>query len=387
MLQNGDDNEGILGFLESDIRECIKKDRLNRCYYCSKKAATIFCRKKGCRRTFHLPCGLKHNCLFQFHGEFFSFCDKHWEVTDKAPYQRKNEQCYICFEHLPLYHPLQVMPLCCKNRFTHIRCMKKYALSAGYYFKCMLCPRPDAEFTKLVRSRGVYVPDQDAVWERSSNAYQSLMFTYEHCDATRCLNSQENGREFGEESISDPWHILICKFCGSSGAHRACNAQATQDGDYACHLCSQKQAIDSFIDSDRNHNLEPKIDDRRGEKSVNNDISFMNKTGISNIVNLSKISKVPEIKKNVKESDTLNDCVINLTSTSESSVSLEKLFEEMQKKNVAIPKPIQQDEPHDYYCNRRIALTELIGEADDQAADDSLSLRQKRIKLLFLDKN
>uniref|UniRef100_A0A224YVN5 PHD finger protein n=1 Tax=Rhipicephalus zambeziensis TaxID=60191 RepID=A0A224YVN5_9ACAR len=69
-----------------------------------------------------------------------------------------------------------------------------------------------------MQDHGIYVPDQDASWEREPHAFEELLFRYQHCDAPRCScplgrsHHQEDGR----------WKMVVCDSCGSQGVHASC---------------------------------------------------------------------------------------------------------------------------------------------------------------------
>lgn len=207
-------------------------ERRTSCFYCKKHSATIYCHAKGCRRSFHLPCGLKKNCNFQFHENFNSFCDKHCAIKDIATYQI-GEQCCICYEYLEEYHPLKVLPICCQPKWTHIECMKRYALSAASEFKCILCSNRD-DYKVTAQKRGVFIPNQDAAWEMEQNAYASLYSVYRRCDANNCLC--KNGREYADKSSDNPWFIIVCRLCGGAGIHKRCSNK--KNNIFKCVTCT-----------------------------------------------------------------------------------------------------------------------------------------------------
>lgn len=90
MQQRGKDDQGILGFLKTDIQKEIRRGKrlvinyiqrkktynylkyfnLKVCSYCKKSGATLGCCNVKCKKIFHYPCGLRAGTLNQFFGEF-----------------------------------------------------------------------------------------------------------------------------------------------------------------------------------------------------------------------------------------------------------------------------------------------------------------------------
>ena len=68
--QNGEDEEGIFGFLKQDImKECRRARRL-KCVFCKKTGAAAACCVGPCRVMFHYDCGTKNDILSQFKDNF-----------------------------------------------------------------------------------------------------------------------------------------------------------------------------------------------------------------------------------------------------------------------------------------------------------------------------
>ena len=92
--QNGDEEEEIMGFRTRDIlKEWRRGQRLKvsytyilwknssnqhayifQCVYCHKRYSTVGCPAKGCKKSFHLPCGLDNGGLPQFDDDFAFYC-------------------------------------------------------------------------------------------------------------------------------------------------------------------------------------------------------------------------------------------------------------------------------------------------------------------------
>ena len=97
--QEGEDEEGIKGFLPDSIVKEWRRGSMLKCFYCKNKYtlhlleiqnktlantitryATVGCAHSSCKRGYHLPCGLENGSLQQFFGNFASFCSAHRPV-------------------------------------------------------------------------------------------------------------------------------------------------------------------------------------------------------------------------------------------------------------------------------------------------------------------
>lgn len=236
MRQNGEDNEGVLGFLRKDIEACVRLCSTKKCYYCDEKDATIECAKKSCMRNFHLICGVKNNCLFEFLDTYASYCHDHYSIKDDDP--KDPSMCFICHEELGAYNPLEWIPSCCRNGWFHADCMRRSALSAGYLFKCPLCGYLKEEYIRRIRMRGVFVPDRDASWELEPNAYDTLRISHS-CGAEHC--SCPFGAAHQNKDPSNEWHLLKCIYCGSNAVHIHCYGLSSTE--FKCPDCT----IDALV--------------------------------------------------------------------------------------------------------------------------------------------
>ena len=73
--QSGHENEGLQGFMPSDVRRELKRGARLKCVYCKLKGATVGCAKQECKKSYHLPCGMKHGSLQEFfHQVIFCAC-------------------------------------------------------------------------------------------------------------------------------------------------------------------------------------------------------------------------------------------------------------------------------------------------------------------------
>ncbi|XP_060685008.1 G2/M phase-specific E3 ubiquitin-protein ligase isoform X1 [Hemiscyllium ocellatum] len=235
LYQRGEENEGIYGFLAADIKKEIKRASRIRCRVCRKCGASIGCAVAKCPRSYHFPCGVEKQCIFQFTGEFASYCWDH-RPQQKVPaiWSGSTYTCAICLESIdpnPSYEVLKSP--CCKNTWFHRQCVQYQSLSAGmFFFKCTICNNKD-EFQKEMLRMGIHVPEKDASWELEENAFQELLQRYQRCDARRCLC--KNGREYVEPDSK--WDIVLCKYCGSSGTHLACSFLAICMENWECPDC------------------------------------------------------------------------------------------------------------------------------------------------------
>ena len=85
----------------------------------------------------------------------------------------------------------------------HRACINSLAETTGYFFKCPLCNNKDT-FELEMKRFGVFVPEQDAAWERDSNAFDSLLERHGSCDADDCVCPE--GRDFDEDYTD--WEIV-----------------------------------------------------------------------------------------------------------------------------------------------------------------------------------
>ncbi|GAB0208563.1 PHD finger protein 7-like [Grus japonensis] len=233
-MQRGADEEGFYGFLFPDIRQELKRVAQKRCCICRLQGASVTCKSRRCRRTFHFPCGSERGCISQFFGEFKSFCWKHRPVQRVRAVQHGQTPCLICLEAVagrPTYDTL-VCPACASAWF-HRRCIQGQALrSALHYFRCPLC-RDMATFQAEMFRLGIKIPDRDAAWEEEDGAFAEHYERHGSCDAGLCLCPA--GREQAE--VNGPWRLLLCSSCGSRGTHQLCSAVGEDANSWECADC------------------------------------------------------------------------------------------------------------------------------------------------------
>uniref|UniRef100_A0A452S9Z7 G2/M-phase specific E3 ubiquitin protein ligase n=1 Tax=Ursus americanus TaxID=9643 RepID=A0A452S9Z7_URSAM len=233
--QRGKEEEGVYGFLIEDIRKEVNRASKLKCCVCKKNGASIGCVAPRCKRSYHFPCGLQRECIFQFTGNFASFCWKHRPVQIiTSNNYRDSLPCTICLEFIepiPTYNILRSP--CCKNAWFHRDCLQVQAINAGvFFFRCTVCNNSDI-FQKEMLRMGIHIPEKDASWELEENAYQELLQHYEHCDVRRCRCKE--GRDYN--APDSKWEIKRCQCCGSSGTHLACSSLRSWEQNWECSEC------------------------------------------------------------------------------------------------------------------------------------------------------
>ncbi|NXA33545.1 PHF7 protein, partial [Eudromia elegans] len=203
------------------------------CFACGERGACISCQRKGCSRSFHLPCGSEHGCISQFFRTFKSFC---WEHRPEQRVQARPEAdtvCIICLEPVEdkTSHSTMVCPAC-KGAWFHRACIQGQAVRAGRL--CFRCPHCNdkRKFVPEMLRMGILIPMRTPAWEEEG-AYEELYERHSRCDASRCLSRQ--GRQHAEDT--GPWELLLCSSCASKGTHRRCSALGSTVGVWECDEC------------------------------------------------------------------------------------------------------------------------------------------------------
>ncbi|CAM4576657.1 unnamed protein product [Lepidochelys kempii] len=235
LIQRGKDEEGFYGFLYPDIRQELKRAVRKTCCVCGCKGASIACQGSKCTKNFHFPCGSERGCIYQFFGEFKSFCWTHRPVQRVRRWQQQAETvCVVCLESMPgkpSYSAL-VCPAC-KHAWFHRGCIQGHALRAAlYHFRCPRC-RDMGTFQREMFRMGIKIPDRDAAWEEDG-AFSDQYHRHSRCDAGCCL--YVGGREQSAED--GPWQLLLCTSCGSQGTHRRCSSLGASAGTWECEDCA-----------------------------------------------------------------------------------------------------------------------------------------------------
>ncbi|CAK1553169.1 unnamed protein product [Leptosia nina] len=256
LVQHGKEEEGLFGFLYSDILAEIERSKKHRCSYCNHSGATLGCFVTKCKKQFHLPCGREKNAVSMFHGNYKSYCQRHapkqkisGEILDCVKKRRQklgpnpanatlsNEAqemvCVICYEAVDAFPTINTFwpPCCARDAWLHRSCLQRMALNAGvHYLKCPLCNDKE-QFYDALLSQGFYIPDRDAAWELEQNAFAEIYERRVVCNIKEC--KCPSGIDYDVEE--GPWDIRLCLLCGSVGAHVLC---AEVDGDiYVCSVC------------------------------------------------------------------------------------------------------------------------------------------------------
>ncbi|KAM8921247.1 G2/M phase-specific E3 ubiquitin-protein ligase [Pelodytes ibericus] len=233
--QRGEEDEGIYGFLVDDIKKELNRAKKLRCKICKNRGASIGCVIPRCKRTYHYPCGIQKECIFQFTESFRSYCWDHRPVQNIHPSQTGGSStCTICLEtvdNVPSYHVLHGP--CCNSSWFHRDCLQYQALNAGlYFFRCTVCNNKD-EFQSEMLRMGIHIPERDASWELEENAFQDLLERYQHCDAEKCICP--SGR--GHNEADSKWEIVRCQCCGSRGTHLSCSHLQRLSQSWECSEC------------------------------------------------------------------------------------------------------------------------------------------------------
>lgn len=243
--QRGEDNDGILGFLEKDIRKSIKIARNAKCIYCKKFYAAVYCSQKNCKNVYHYPCGYSNLCLFQFENEYKSYCHEHLPAFLRKKETDEMLPCLICREYIDDLDAILRAPTCCNEFRFHRKCLMEYAASSGYLFSCVKCHKRTDKYVTALRMRGIYVPDEDASWEVAGDrnggpgAFSDLLYRPSICMAAQCKCPK--GREYRKKGVDRNWHLEICRWCGSKAVHRKCIKRSKEQKDclyYECDECA-----------------------------------------------------------------------------------------------------------------------------------------------------
>ncbi|CAG2163188.1 unnamed protein product [Oppiella nova] len=232
LTQRGRDDEGICGFLPDDIRKEKKRGEKLKCSYCRKNGATIGC-----------------------------YCAKHRPRQElNNPDEEKNDECPTCGDPVVFDEGLSVLQTPCCDKLVHRICLQKQALSAGYYhYKCPLC-NSGQEFKEMMTIHGIYIPKEDASWEREENGFAALYQRHSRCDQEVCLCAQ--GRAHASDTRQ--WQLLICDTCGSRGAHWTCLGRAEYVDAWVCADCA---AVDRRVKAAAKEAEERRLQSEKASKA------------------------------------------------------------------------------------------------------------------------
>jgi len=131
---------------------------------------------------------------------------------------------------------------CCGRKY-HLSCIQGMASASGiHHFKCPACSVKE-QFLQAAIDIGVYVPDQDAAWEKDSfYDFESQGRLYQRCDAKVCKCPK--GRE--HHLNGSKFEIVRCESCGCGGIHISCGNLLKQSPLYICdkHSNNERQMLD-----------------------------------------------------------------------------------------------------------------------------------------------
>lgn len=140
-------------------KEVKRASRLT-CFYCKQRGASIGCCHKGCRKSFHLSCANKNDCLVQFYGQFASFCHAHHGIETASAVHSNDDVCVLCVSSMGAYHPIKSIPLlCCDSGWCHKDCLKMEAFSKADQFNCPSCHDEEAFYIRMLMN-GIYIPNR-----------------------------------------------------------------------------------------------------------------------------------------------------------------------------------------------------------------------------------
>ncbi|XP_055389830.1 PHD finger protein 7-like [Condylostylus longicornis] len=235
LAQEGDDDEGILGFLPMDIQAEKRRIKQKMCIYCKEKGANISCCEAKCKNNFHFICGINNGAQNHFLDTFPSFCHQHADNPKKYKKSSK-EACSICWESFSRNEPqtMAISTPCCKNGWFHKWCLQEFANKAGYFFKCPLC-NDTSIFSREIPKSGIFIPQKDADWELEPGAFEDLLVRPSECSARQC--ACKSGRNFTNDEL---FKFLLCQICGGKAIHKFCHVGnwKMSDEKYLCLECS-----------------------------------------------------------------------------------------------------------------------------------------------------
>jgi len=239
--QRGEEGEGLKGFLVSDIKREVRRGGRLKCVYCRKKGATVGCAEQKCKKSYHPICGQKHNSLFQFYDQFKSFCKEHRPSQNVKKGEGGKSggpcsTCTICQEKLVRKATIKILWSPCCHSFFHRECVQSLAISAGKeHFKCPNCNDKEV-FLQEMRETGVYVPEQDASWEKEGLFEDIDRDPPLICHAKLCFCPKEQGRSYHSEG--GVWEVILCDTCGSKGIHARCGGmEDVSEALWHCYTC------------------------------------------------------------------------------------------------------------------------------------------------------
>lgn len=196
----------------------------------------VACAFKGCKSSWHYPCGTRNACKTVFYGKFESYCSKHVPDPNRGK-RHGTEYCLVCFSVMGTYnHADSIIGSCClklpdwKKCFIHKKCAMSYTKNAGYDSTCINCPMKSSSKEKWqmeMRKKGVFVPWQSAAWEKED-------YFKDHVK-NKCE----------DPSCPKPWqssNVWTCFVCGCFPRHLTC-AKVYGSNEYYCPKCHDQSFI------------------------------------------------------------------------------------------------------------------------------------------------
>jgi len=247
--QNGEDAEGMLGFLLKDIKAEYRRSQRLRCKYCDLTCANARCKVKGCGAVFHYRCGQENDGLFQFKDQYYAFCDKHRLKQKRHNIPATPDKiCVFCREEVysDTKESQRLVAPCC-GKYSHSDCVQKMAFQYGQqHMKCPCCNNT-TKFIKEILQFGIYLPVREAAWEEDEDFYNYR----EHLNP-RIPCQLEEGCLCKDGPKSDKrgtqWEIIKCDWCGMNGIHVECGRLDKSNPEFGCNDCTRNNEPDKGIE-------------------------------------------------------------------------------------------------------------------------------------------
>eukprot|EP00093_Oithona_nana_P004399 04399.XXX_36607_34362_1 [CDS] Oithona nana genome sequencing. len=286
--QTGLESEGLHGFMPADVRRELKRGSRLKCVYCKKKGATVGCARQQCKKSYHLPCGIKNGSLQEFFDQFKSYCSSH-RPSQKV--QRQNQangiSCSLCQEPVIARPcPKSLYAPCCST-WLHRSCVQNMALKQP--LTCPSCQDTEDKFAKEMQKFGVYLPQRSETltlpWDPTTAFKESKV---KECGAKVCFCDNEEGRKYNMEGV---WDLLVCYSCGSSAIHGKCGGLEDYiDPQWHCYICRRVVRDDQEIARRQKRPINEVWGTALGRKPLpNTKITIMHKSE-SNAASDSKLS-------------------------------------------------------------------------------------------------
>ena len=226
-----------------------------------------------------------------------------------------NEKCPICYSSVQFDEGIQVLATPCCHKLCHRMCLQKQAISSGYFFKCALCNNSQ-QFIDSMNEFGLYVPKQDASWERENNAFGELYERYSRCDQQNCLCPE--GRQYKDQRN---WQLLICDTCGSKGTHWTCVGRSDWVEVWICSDCQtverrvanrskDSNEVQSDDDSDSNIEIISTVSNSQNNKIK---ISTEMSNNSNQLFEINILDEIPEKKVKRLKKPEMKDVSIQCT--------------------------------------------------------------------------